>query len=535
MKYNNSKKAIYTPIILALVLIAGIMIGHKLIPSKNQNVKRSFYSQSDKINSMIKLIQENYVDKINTDSIEEMAIPKILEALDPHTVYIPVEDMQSVNETMEGNFDGIGVQFNIQNDTILIINTISGGPSEKLGVLAGDRIIKINDSLFAGVGVTNKEVIKNLKGRKGTKVKIGVKRKGINELIYFEITRDKIPLFSVDVSYMINDKIGYIKISKFSATTYDEFLSAANKLLDKGMTKMILDLRDNGGGYLSAAVNIADEFLSDNKMIVYTDGASRLRNEYKATKRGICENIDVSVLIDTWSASASEILAGAIQDNDRGTIIGRRSFGKGLVQEPFLFPDGSGLRLTISRYYTPTGRCIQKAYKNGVESYFSDFYKRFSSGELRSADSIDFPDSLKYKTLEGKIVYGGGGIMPDIFIPVDTTNYSDYLRKVISKGLIYRFALNYSDKNRNKLSEFKDHKTINNYLNRQNILNDFIIYANKEDVSYKQGAANNSDKFIDIRLKAYIARNIINDAGYYPIMNSIDEIIIKTIEEMSSN
>ncbi len=400
--------------------------------------------------------------------------------------------------------------------------------------MGGYLILTKHDSLFAGKGISNKDVISNLKGKKGTKVKIGVKRKGVNELIYFDIARDEIPLFSVDVSYMITDKIGYVKISKFSATTYNEFLRAAKKLLSKGMTKMIVDLRGNTGGYLSAAVNIADEFLSDSKMIVYTDGASRARNDYKATKKGICEDIDVSILINTWSASASEILAGAIQDNDRGKIIGRRSFGKGLVQEPFLFPDGSGLRLTISRYYTPTGRCIQKSYKNGTESYFKDFYNRVSNGELSSSDSIEFPDSLKYKTPNGKVVYGGGGIMPDIFVPVDTTNYSNYLGSVRSKGLIYKYALEYTDNNREKLSEFYNYKTIDNYLNKQKILKSFIVYANKKGVSCDSEVTANSKNFIKTRLKAYIARNIIDDDGYYPIMNSIDEIIKRTIEEMSA-
>ena len=453
MKYKNSKRAIYTPIILALVLTLGIVIGNKLIPNKANAYHSSSYVFSDKINSMFMLIDENYVDKVSVDSLEEIAIPKILEALDPHTTYIPAAHMKEVSEPLQGNFEGIGVQFNINNDTILIVNTISGGPSEKVGVLAGDRIITINDSLFAGTGVTNNDVIKNLKGEKGTTVNIGVKRNGIKELINFAIERDEIPLYSVDISYMLNDVTGYIKINKFSRTTHDEFIEGAAKLLSKGMTKLVLDLRQNGGGYLDAAVNIADEFLSEGKMIVYTDGSTRRRINYKATDAGICENVELSVLIDSWSASASEIVAGAIQDNDRGKIIGRRSFGKGLVQEPYFFADGSGIRLTIARYYTPSGRCIQKSYKNGIEDYYTDIYHRSEHGELSSADSTVFNDSLKYTTVGGRPVYGGGGIMPDIFVAVDTSSYSNYYDEIIKKGLIYKFALKYTDNQRKELNK----------------------------------------------------------------------------------
>lgn len=529
-RYNNSKRVVYTPIIIILVLALGIFIGNRLIPDNNTVQTSLNLNRTDKISSILRLIQENYVDKVSIDSIEELAIPHILHNLDPHTAYFPPKINTEEHEKLSGNFDGIGVQFNIQNDTILIVNTISGGPSEKVGVLAGDRIITINDSLFAGVGVTNDDVMNNLKGKKGTKVTIGVKRSGIDKLIEFEIIRDKIPIYSIDVSYMVNKEIGYIKISRFAGTTYAEFMEASTKLKKEGMTKLILDLRENGGGYMDAAINIIDEFLPKGKMIVYTKGLYRNKVEYKATNNHFLKNIELVVMINSWSASASEIVSGAIQDNDRGIILGRRSFGKGLVQEQFSFPDNSGLRITTARYYTPSGRSIQKPYDNGIESYFHDIYNRMENGQLANADSINFPDSLKFKTESGKTVFGGGGIMPDVFVPIDTTGYTNYLQELISKGLIYKYALTYADKNRTVLSSLKGYEEIDKYLDSKNVIKGFVQFAQNENVHASGIEYSLSKKIIKTRLHAYIARNIMDNDGYFPIIKQIDTDLQKAVE-----
>jgi len=517
--------------VIVIVLIAGIFIGNMLIPQKNQTFNANFnINNNNKISSIIRLLQENYVDKISIDSIQELAIPEILKNLDPHSVYFPPKVNEAEHERLSGNFEGIGVQFNIQNDTILIINIISGGPSEKVGVLPGDRIVKINDSLFAGVGVTNEIVMKNLKGPKGTVVTIGVKRKGIKELIEFPIERDEIPLYSVDVSYMLTDDIGYIKISRFAGTTYQEFMEASVKLKAAGMKKMVLDLRDNGGGYLNTAVEIIDEFLPSGEMIVYTEGAFRDRVEYKSTNSDFLKDVELAVLINSWSASASEILSGAIQDNDRGTIIGRRSFGKGLVQEEFTFNDNSGVRITIARYYTPVGRSIQKPYENGSDMYYHDIYKRAADGELADADSIGFPDSLKFVTKGGKTVYGGGGIMPDFFVPVDTTHFTDYYFELTRKGIIYNFALTYADNNRSVLQELKEYRKINNYLENSDVFKSFLRFAKNEGVNFIPDQYEKSKLVIHTSIKAYIARNIIDNDGYFPIIKDIDNDLLKAVE-----
>ncbi len=537
MEYKNSKKAIYTPIVIALVLVAGMFIGRNLFPQKTENFvfTSSSEASNDKISAILQLIHNNYVEKISIDSLTEIAIPQILENLDPHTSYLPPKANDEAHESLDGNFDGIGVQFNIQNDTVMIINTISGGPSEKTGVLAGDRIVTVNDSLIAGIGITNEGVMKALKGPAGTKVKIGVKRKGIKDLIFFEIVRDKIPLYSVDVSYMLNGNTGYVKISRFAGTTYDEFMKAVNKLRKQGMTKLVMDLRDNGGGYLGEAVNIADEFLPAGKMIVFTKGAYRKRTEYKSTENNALIDVKLAILINSWTASASEIVSGAIQDNDRGVIVGRRSFGKGLVQEEFDFKDHSGVRITTARYYTPVGRCIQKSYKDGYEKYYADIYLRAYDGELSDADSTKFPDSLKYKTPEGKIVYGGGGIMPDYFVPIDTTAFTPYYRAITSKGLIYKFALTYSDNHRAELSALKTFEEINSFLEKKNVFREFLNYANDKGVKKNQDDLRLSKRVINTRLKAYIARNIIDNEGYYPIIREIDTDLKRAIQILDTN
>jgi len=528
---KNKIGIIIAPIAFATILVAGIYIG-KLM-SHRLNDSRVVYPKVDKLHAVINYILQDYVDTVNENQLIEMAIPKLLEQLDPHSSYIPASDMEAVNEPIEGNFDGIGVMFNIQNDTVMVINTIPGGPSEKVGVKAGDRIVFVDDSLFAGVKITNKKVMKSLKGKSGTEVNIRVKRNGFDELLDFTIKRDKIPLKSVDIAYMISDKIAYIKISKFSMHTYREFEKAIQKYKKEGANSWIIDLRGNGGGIMQAAVQIADEFLEENNLIVYTKGRSRDREDIIATAKGQCKEDKVVILIDEWSASASEILAGALQDNDRCDIVGRRSFGKGLVQEPTFFPDGSGLRLTIARYYTPTGRCIQKDYGKNLTDYYMDISNRYLHGEFSEKDSISFADSLKFETPSGKIVYGGGGIMPDYFIGIDTSGYSEYYRKLIAKGLIYKFSFNYTDKNRALLEKFKDYKSLNRYLKSQKILDLFIKFTVNQNVEFVQEDFEISKGRIEEFLLSYINRNLLDDEGFYPTILSNDITVKKALEILS--
>lgn len=532
MQYENRKRDIIYPIILGVVLIVGIIIGFKL---NKGNVRTSLLinPKTDKLTSVLKYIEDDYVDTIRMERLVEQALPAVLKNLDPHSIYIPASEFQSMNEPLEGGFDGIGVQYNVTKDTVVVINPVKGGPSERLGVLAGDRIIKINGKVVAGVKFPQDSVPKLLKGPTGTKVKIGVKRNGLNELIDFEITRAKIPIYSVDVSYMPTKDIGFIKITTFAKTTYHEFLKAVVKLKGMGMKKLILDLRGNSGGYMDAATDIADEFLDSTQLIVYTQGKSRSRQNIFSTLGGECVNEKVIVLIDEFSASASEILAGAIQDNDRGTIIGRRSFGKGLVQEQVFFKDGSGLRLTTARYYTPSGRSIQKHYNLGDDEYFNDISNRFRHGEFQQADSIKFADSLKFHTVGGRIVYGGGGIMPDIFIPMDTTGISPYLTKVANRNLIYRFAFEFTDRHRNEVRSIKDFESVKQYLSTFNLLKEFIAYAQKNGVEPNVKQIDHSKFILETQLKAVLARNIIDNDGFYPYILEVDETLQKAIDYFS--
>lgn len=530
---KNSVFTPYAPLIIAIAIIAGLFLGRYLYSDVNNKTNNIFeINSSNKLSSLLDIIERDYVDSVNMNKLVEQAIPEVLAELDPHSIYIPAKDIQRIEEPMKGSFDGIGIQFNMQKDTVLVISVISGGPSEKVGILPGDRIVTINDSIFAGKGLSTDEIIKNLKGERGTIVKVGVKRHGVKDLIQFEIERDKIPLYSIDVSYMVNKNIGYIKISRFAQTTYIEFVQAIEKLKAKGMKKLILDLRGNTGGYLNQATKICDEFLKKDKLIVYTEGKARPRTNYYASDNNLYTNDPLIVLVDTWSASASEIIAGAIQDNDRGTIIGRRTFGKGLVQEPMVFKDKSVIRLTIARYYTPTGRCIQKSYEN-KKAYETEIMERMRHGEFEEKDSIQFNDSLKYTTPKGKIVYGGGGIMPDIFVPVDTTGNSKYFQKASSTGAIYRFALDYTDKNRQTLSQLKTADEISRYLDNNQILKKFITYAkNKHKISPQKNDLQISGRIIKTQVKAYIARNIIDNEGFYPIIQELDNVLIKAIDEI---
>jgi carboxyl-terminal processing protease len=527
MSYNNSKKIVILPIILGIAVALGILIGRYLPSDSNSAQHSSIRSRNDKINSIINIIESNYVDSVNRNDLIETAIPAMLKKLDPHSVYIPAKDVARANEPLQGNFEGIGISFSMLTDTILIISTIPGGPSEKLGLLPGDKILYVNDSLVAGKHIADDKIMGMLKGPRGTLVKIKILRNGQKELLPFEIRRDKIPIYSVDVDYMINPYIGYMKINTFAMTTFDEFMKGLKDLKDHGMTSLILDLRGNSGGIMEAAIQIADQFLKEGQLIVYTKGRASPRNEAKATGKGEFKTGDLVVLIDEWSASASEILAGALQDNDRGTIIGRRSFGKGLVQEPVPFTDGSAMRLTVARYYTPTGRSIQKPYKDGFDKYYDDISNRYTHGEFEVSDSIHFSDSLKFTTAGGKVVYGGGGIMPDKFVPVDTSGVSPYFVKV--RPFIYRFALNYTEKNREKLKKYVE-SDLKKYLDKQPLLDQFVLFAASNNIKKDPAGLKTSGKIIHIQLEAYIARNILDNKGFYPIWEEIDTTLKYAID-----
>ena len=528
MNYNNSKRTVFLPVILAIAVVVGIIIG-RYLPSGNGSSQHSnIRSRNDKLNSILNIIESNYVDSVNRNVLVETAIPAILKKLDPHSVYFPAKDLARANEPLQGNFEGIGISFSMLTDTILIISTIPGGPSEKLGLLPGDKILYVNDSLVAGKHIIDQKVMGMLKGPRGTTVKIKVMRSGQKELLPFEITRDKIPIYSVDVDYMVNDKIGYIKINTFAMTTFDEFMKGLRELKDDGMTSLILDLRGNSGGIMEAAVKIADQFLKEGQLIVFTKGRTSPRSEAKATGEGEFETGNLVVLIDEWSASASEILAGALQDNDRGTIIGRRSFGKGLVQEPIPFSDGSGMRLTIARYYTPTGRSIQKPYKDGYDKYYDDLQDRVIHGELEVSDSIHFSDSLKFITPEGRIVYGGGGIMPDKFVPADTSGMSSYFLK--ARPFIYRFALKYTENYREVLKKYTEAGEMENYLDKQALLDQFVQYAATNGIKKDLPGLKTSGNIIHTQIEAYIARNILDNKGFYPIWEKIDTTLKYAID-----
>ena len=523
----------FLPILFAIVLVVGMIMGALL--NKNKSTRSILFPSSttgfSKLDRILDYVETDYVDSVNRKELEKDAIDGLLEDLDPHSAYIPAKDFHEINDPLMGSFEGIGISFRIEKDTIMVINTIPGGPSEKVGLMGGDRIVKVNDSIIAGQKITNNDAIKMLKGKKGTKVKVSIFRRGISNLLDFTITRDVIPMFSLDVAYMVNDSIGYVKINKFSATTVDEFNQAMNKLKNQGMTALILDLRGNPGGFLNAAIDIADEFLPDEKLIVYTEGKARPRRYAFATNKGNWEENTLIILIDEGSASASEIVSGAVQDNDRATIIGRRSFGKGLVQEQMSLPDSSALRLTVARYYTPTGRCIQKPYiKNDFQDYYEESYHRYLDGEMNSADSIHFPDSLKYTTPGGKVVYGGGGIMPDIYVPLVTDSIHTFYNVLGNKGLIFRFAFDYTDKNRKEVSKYKDFDSFNKGFNMSNEeYTNLVKFAEEKGIKQSKEKVAVSKEKIKTLFKAYVGRNILEEKGFYPIYHKIDTTFKKAV------
>jgi carboxyl-terminal processing protease len=520
-----NKKTHYSPIWFALILVAGIWIGGLLNRSSESG------SSINKFNIILQQLERIYVDSVETDNLIEKAVETLLQELDPHSSYIPSKDLNSINESMEGSFDGIGVEFNLLKDTILVVAPISGGPSQRVGILSGDKIVEVDGEVIAGTDLKNEDVFKLLKGKRGTKVTVGILRAGENDLIDFEITRDKIPIYSLDVSYMINAEIGYIKINRFSATTNEEFQQASQELLSQGMQKLVLDLRGNPGGYLGAAINISNAFLKEDKLIVYTQGRDGEKDEYYSNKNGLLTQTEVIVMLDEGSASASEIVAGALQDNDRGTIVGRRSFGKGLVQEQFQHSDGSAYRITTSRYYTPTGRCIQRPYQNGKEDEYQDVIsERFENGELLSEDSITQVDSLKFITPLGKVVYGGGGIMPDVFIPLDTTDFHNSIVKAGRKDLVRQFAYSYTNEHRSELQDQNLNDFITYFEINSSILKDFSSFSANQGVEIPLQEFNEEDiKILSTQLKALIGRNIWNDEAFFPVIHQIDDAFQKAI------
>ena len=476
-----------------------------------------------------------YVDSVNEQKLSEDAIRGMLKGLDPHSTYTDAKETKAMNEPLQGDFEGIGVQFNMIEDTLVVIQPIVNGPSQKVGILSGDRIVSVNDSTIAGTKISRVDIMKRLRGKKGTKVKLGIVRRGVSNILTFVVTRDKIPVHTLNAAYMIRPGVGYICLESFGMKTHEEFMDAVKELEKQGMKSLILDLQDNGGGYLQAAVQIANEFLKDNEMIVYTEGRNVRRQNYKAIGNGRLQKIRVYVLVNEFTASAAEIVTGAIQDNDRGTVVGRRTFGKGLVQRPFDFPDGSMMRLTIAHYYTPSGRCIQKPYKKGdLKDYEMDLEKRLKHGELTNPDSIHFDTSQKFYTLRNhRVVYGGGGIMPDYFVPLDTTKYMKYHRLLAAKNIIMNAYLKYVDANRTTLKGlYKSFDTFNkNYVVPQSLLDTIIAEGKKEKVEPKDKAELTATMpYIKVQLKALVARDLWDMNEYYRVWNEQSDIVNKAIK-----
>lgn len=519
------------PLIIAISVVVGILIGTFYTRHFAGNKLGIINGSSNKLNALLRVIDDQYVDTVNMTGLVEKAMPQILAELDPHSTYIPAQRLEEVNSELEGSFSGIGIQFTIQEDTIHVNSVIQGGPSEKVGLMAGDRIVTVNDSLFVGKGLTNEKAMRNLKGPKGTQVKLGVKRITEKELLDFTITRGDIPQNTIDAAYMLDDDFGYIQISKFGRTTHVELLNAIAQLSHEKCKGLIIDLRDNTGGYMEAAIRMVNEFLTEGKLIVYTQGRKYPRMEDYANGTGSCQKTPLVVLVNEGSASASEIFAGAIQDNDRGTIVGRRSFGKGLVQQPIDFSDGSAIRLTIARYYTPSGRCIQRPYENGKDSkYEMDWITRYEHGEFFSKDSIKMDEKLRYSTSLGRTVYGGGGIMPDVFVPQDTTGVSSYLMEVSNKGLILQFSFQYTDHNRARLSSCENEEELLKYLRHQGIVDQFVRFADSKGIKRRNLLINKSHKLLERSLYGNIIYNILGREPYIRYINQSDPTVKKAQE-----
>ena len=517
---NKSKNSlIWLPLAIAISVVIGITIGNRF---SNQN----YISENDrKLNTILNLISEDYVDTVNINSLIEAAIPNILSNLDPHSIYIPAKDLTAVNDELKGSFFGIGISFTIMSDSITVMEVLSGGPSEKVGLMAGDRIVTVNDSVMVGSKITSDAVMKMLKGAKDTTVKLGIKRNNSKRILKYEIKRGEIPVNSVDASYMADKTTGYIKVNKFGKTTYDEFLNGLVKLKQKGATRYIVDLRGNSGGFMEPALLMANEFLPENSRIVYTKGREKKNDsQFWSDGNGSFQDAELVVLIDEYSASASEIFAGAIQDNDRGLIIGRRSFGKGLVQNQISLPDSSAIRLTVARYYTPSGRCIQKDFKPGDEyNYTQDIINRYNHGEFYSRDSIRVDENQAFETVNGRKVYGGGGIIPDIFVPSDTSGITSYYINTMNAGLFHKFAFQYTDINRETFNKMKDYKEFLKALPSDDILlSDFVSFASQHKIPARWYYINQSRKLMLTQLKSLIARDIFGTEAFYAIYNKSD-------------
>ena len=536
--YKNSKFTIILPAVVACSLVAGVLLGGLVFRTSRPVVRRPALTApgSDKINRLLSLIGTQYVDSVSIDSLTERVIPLILDELDPHSTYLSAQDLSRAKESIEGEFDGIGVVFNMATDTVIVLNVVNSGPSAKAGIQAGDRIVTVNDTVVAGIKMPQDSVVKRLRGPRGSQVTLGIQRAGVKDLVPFVVTRDAIPIKSIVAAYMIRPETGYIKFEQFSMNAHKELAEAIARLKEQGMKKLILDVRGNPGGLLDQAILISREFLPKGKMIVYTQDRDGNREIEYSEGNGKFMDEELVVLIDENSASASEILAGALQDNDRGTIIGRRSFGKGLVQNQIPFPDGSAVRLTVARYYTPTGRSIQKPYSNGREDYYNELLSRYQHDEMFSADSIHFADSLKYTTESGRVVYGGGGIMPDIFVPVDTTDMTPYFREVAGRSILYKFTLEFSDRYRGQLNKIRSLEELDRFFDRQpNLLNEFVSYAAKAGVAPKPAEIERSKAILLAQLKAYIGRNTeLEDNAFYHEIQGIDIVIARSIEVLDS-
>lgn len=524
----NSKNR-FSPLWLALSAVVGIFIGTFYANHFSGNRLNIINSGSNKLNNLLYIIDDQYVDTIDMADLVEKAMPIILGELDPHSVYISAKDVMTANDDLRGSFSGVGIEFTIRNDTLRVQNVVKDGPSEQAGVLAGDKIVTVNDETFTGSILTNEEAMHRLKGPKGTKVKLGIMRYGENKLRQITVTRGEIPMKSVTAAYMLSDETGYVRIKNFGENTYPEMLVALAELSQEGFQQLVIDLRGNTGGYLQSAVQIANEFLPKNRLIVYTQGRRSPRQDYRSDGRGSYQNMPLVVLIDEGSASASEILAGAIQDNDRGTIIGRRSFGKGLVQQPVEFNDGSMMRLTIARYYSPSGRCIQKPYTSGMDrNYEEDLMIRYQHGEFFSQDSIKH-DGPEYHTKNGRVVYGGGGITPDIFVPEDTTHYTSYYKEATMSGLILQFGYDYTDENRAKLREYDDVLSLAKFLRRQNIVDKFATYADKHGLKRRNLMIQRSFKLLEQFVESRIIYNMLDEESWLKYLNQNDPAIRETL------
>lgn len=538
--YKNSRSTVLLPLVVAAAVALGIFLGQFLGRSSAESdikgILRSLALPQNKVSQTLSLIETQYVDSVAIDSLVERALPVIVSELDPHSVYIPASEMAEINEPLDGEFDGIGVVFNMATDTVIVLNVIPSGPSDKAGVVAGDRIVRINDSLVAGQQIAQREIMRRLRGKRGSEVRLGLERRGIDELVEVTVVRDKIPIRSLTAALMLTGDIAFVKLDQFARTSHTELLEALSTLRTQGMRKLILDLRGNSGGFLDQAIAIANEFLPADKLIVYTEDRNHQRIEQYSDGTGSAADLDLAVLVDEGSASSSEILAGALQDNDRGTIIGRRTFGKGLVQEQIPFPDGSAVRLTIARYYTPSGRSIQKPYDKGSEDYNNDLMNRYEHNEMFSADSIHFADSLKYFTAGGRTVYGGGGIMPDRFVPADTTDITPYLREVTGRNILYRFTIEYADRHRNELNRITTLPELDAFFAKDpGLLSEFIRYAARAGVAPKPSQIERSKAIILSQIKAYVGRNTpLEDNAFYHALQGIDSTVQQALKEMSA-